>query len=584
MPTDFKTLHLRICLGAVVLMVTVPFLMAHHFNPIPTFFQEWTAAALGLVALTALFRRGGEGLEIPEVALLPVGLLAVAVLQWLFLPAALADRMLTFGCYMLWALFLIVLGRHLARTFGLSTLVDIMAAAILAGALLEAVSGVMQLVGVARQPWAFPIPGGGLQGNLAQANSFADYLWLGIGSAVYLRSRRRLPIPLAAISFLVLLPVVVLSGSRSIWLYGVGLVLLSFAWSWKRDDPTAKALRNWSVAALAGGMFFHFSFTSGLIPLPDEVVAFLKRITNLGARDPMRLALWRIALVVFSENPWLGAGFGQYARQFYLHAAELLPLRIPTFYGHAHNILFNLLAEMGLAAGLLLLAFGLRWVMGLVRAPRSPEVWWIAATALLLGLHSGLEYPLWYAFFLGIAALLAGAGSQANRPLPLGRGAPYLLGGFLVLGVLALLQLHRDYSRLEDVFRGRVGGGSPALYRVEAVKILDDLAKGSLLSSYALVGTISLMTENAAGLESKLRTCDRAQQFLPHQTIVFKCAHFLALAGRHEEASRALRQAVAAYPDRAELVLEQWMKRSWNEPAIAGLLAEFPPIAERPAK
>ena len=89
-------LHRPTCLAALALLLTVPFLLPHHYNPIPTFFQEWTAALLSLVALTWLLRPAPDGrVEFPEIGLLPLGLLALALLQLVLpsgaIPGARAD-------------------------------------------------------------------------------------------------------------------------------------------------------------------------------------------------------------------------------------------------------------------------------------------------------------------------------------------------------------------------------------------------------------------------------------------------------------------------------------------------------------
>lgn len=581
MSIDIKTLHLRICLGAIALMAIVPFLMAHHYNPIPTFFQEWVAAALSLVALTALLqRRAGEPMEVPEIALLPIGLMLIAVLQWLFQVDALPDRLLMFSCYMVWTLFLVILGRHLARTFGLQTLADVLAAAIVVGALLEALSGAVQLAGMARMPWFFPATGGGLRGNLAQPNNFADYLWLGIGSAIYLRSRGALSTLSTVCSLSILLPFSVLSGSRSVWLYAIGVGLLSLAWAWNSGDRNSRTLRNWSLGALAGSLICQWAFSTGTVSLPSDVATSGARMAQ-DSYDPIRLILWRMAVNTFLENPWLGAGFGQYTRHFHLHVLDLAQYRLPGLPEHAHNILLNLLAEMGLVAGILLLVIVFRWARGLILTDRTPDIWWVCAMALVLGIHSNLEYPLWYGFFLSIAAVLAGAASQTNRALHLGRTAPYTITAVLLLGAVALQNAQQGYRLLEDTLNGRATA-RPVDERLKTTgDALRYLAEQSLLRPYVDLAIANLMTDDADTLDIKLQNCDRAQRFSASPDIVFKCAHILALAGRDDESKLALKRAVVAYPDRAEQVLERWKKRSPKEPSIARLVADFPPVAKR---
>lgn len=573
--------HLRACLGSVALMLTLPFLLAHHYNPIPTFFQEWTAAILSLAALTWLARSAPDKpLEIPEIALLPIGLMLIAVLQGIFLPAAQTDRLLLFGLYMIWATLLTVLGRRLAQDAGLEKLADVMATAILVGALLEALSGGVQLAGLARIPWFFPHFGGGLKGNLAQPNNFADYLWLGVAATLYLRSRRWLGITASAASLGILLPFAVLSGSRSVWFYGAGLVMMSLPWTWRLSDPGHLSLRRWSLAALALSLAFQAAFSSGLIPFPETIVTSGGRIADTGSYDPIRISLWRIALDTFLENPWLGSGFGQYTHQFHQHVLDLMPRRLPGLPEHAHNIVLNLLAEMGLGAGLLLLGLGLRWLIDLLRLPRTPATWWVAASLLVLSIHANLEYPLWYAFFLGLAAVLAGSISRPCHQVQLGGRSPYAVAAFLALGAMTLYNLREDYSLLEDTLNYRIAARSPEDFRQQTEANLERLARTSILRPYVDLTAANLMADDHEDLSTKLQLCARAQRFSASKDIVFKCAYLLALDGHEEEADLALRRAVAAYPDRAELVLKQWQQRGASEPVMARLATGFPPIAK----
>lgn len=582
----------RLTLSALCLMLTVPFLMAHHYHPIPAFYQEWAAAFFGLVALSLLLRREfAERLELPELTLLPLGLLLIVVAQWLLLPNAPPARLQLFSLYLIWAALMLILGRQLARSLGLEKISQWLATAILVGALLEALTAGLQLEGSIGLPWIFPHTTGiGLRGNLAQHNNFSNYLWLGIAAALYLRSQQWLKRPTAAIAIAILIIFTVLSGSRSTWLYASGLVLLSSwaAWRWPEQTEMRRA-RRWSLAALIGAIAFQLLVSSGLLAELASLFASLSgssagsRLLAGGSSDPMRLALWRAAWLTWQEHPWLGAGIGQYTWQFHQHVLELMPMRLPGLPEHAHNLLFQLLAETGLAGALLLVIFGGRWIFQLIRQEWTSAHGFFAASLLILLLHSGLEYPLWYAFFLGPAALMAGALSAHNRPLRLQRSAPPVIAGVILLGVLSLYNLRADYKTLEDTVNGRFPAYNAADFQQHYRATANALSRSEFMDYLVLMATAN-QADNGDDLAAKLSNCQRALRFSATRMIVFKCAHLQALAGQHEAAKLALKRAVASYPDEAEALLPQWQKRAAQEPAIAFLLSDFPPTVPAAAQ
>ena len=115
--------HTRLCLAALGLMLSLPFLNPHHFNPIPTFYQEWTAAACALLAATLLLRaKIFEQLEIPGIALLPLGIATLILIQFAAGRVTFPTQALIFLLYLLWATLLLILGRALRRALALDLL------------------------------------------------------------------------------------------------------------------------------------------------------------------------------------------------------------------------------------------------------------------------------------------------------------------------------------------------------------------------------------------------------------------------------------------------------------------------------
>ncbi|GAA0742935.1 hypothetical protein GCM10009107_06950 [Ideonella azotifigens] len=116
-----------------------------------------------------------------------------------------------------------------------------------------------------------------------------------------------------------------------------------------------------------------------------------------------RYELWHNALTLIQSHPWRGTGFGEFGM-----AWMLTPFsdRSGELFDHAHNLPLHLAVELGLPGALLLMSL-LGWAIwqAAKRTWRTAGDEGVAARAvfmmlLVIGLHSLLEYPLWYNYFL----------------------------------------------------------------------------------------------------------------------------------------------------------------------------------------
>ena len=201
-----------------------------------------------------------------------------------------------------------------------------------------------------------------------------------------------------------------------------------------------------------------------------------------------RLRIWADALQLIAAHPWTGVGWGNFN---FAWSLTPFPQRHTAFFDHTHNLPLQLAVELGLPLALLICGL-LLWA--LVQAGRRAWAAPGAASAagrsalvmvLLIGLHSLLEYPLWYAYFLlptafawGLAlGLPGGAGApQASGPPALeataaakGLQAPWLRAGAGVLCVAGALFALFDYLRVAEIFAAR-RGAAPLEQRIEAGK------------------------------------------------------------------------------------------------------------------
>jgi O-antigen ligase len=240
----------------------------------------------------------------------------------------------------------------------------VIGAALLAGAA-EAAYGAFQFA-TGSGPAFFEIDGAlRAYGNFDQPNPFAGYLALLLPLAVFMATCADNPRGfryLALVSGLVMLGGIGLSQSRGAWL-GVAVTagVLLLIWS-----PQTRRLL---VPIVGLGLAGTALAVSGLLPasILDRVSqsiayfgVFDVRTVDLTSENfsvVERMAHWQAGWYMFLAHPWLGVGAGNYAEaysNFYV-STWLDPL------GHAHNYYLNMLAELGVVGGLVLLV-----VLGLV--------------------------------------------------------------------------------------------------------------------------------------------------------------------------------------------------------------------------
>lgn len=539
----------RFSLACLALLCSAPFLQPYHLNPLTAFHSEWLAFVCGLGVSTVLAgARAWRGAELPWIALSPV---ALAML--LFAHGALGwspyfGQGLTAALYLLWAALLAAAVHALARSCGRHTVLDAAAAGLVAGALLSAFAGVLQHL---RHPTLFDhvisrSTGSAIFGNLAQSNHFASYVTLGLVAVAWLHLRGRIGRAVLAAAALPMLFVLGLSGSRAALLYLLALFALA-AWRRRRDaGPAAGRLFMISAVYVGGYLVLQQAVGAGWFGAAGrEVVTALDRFSSGAASIQDRLRLWQGAWTIFSAHPLWGSGWGTFALGFFEQAAALYPAGGYQLYNNAHNVVLHLLAETGIAgpACLAVPAF-LAW-RGRAREGGDGLVAVFAGgVAAVLLLHSLLEYPLWYAYFLGLAALVCGVLPLGVCALNMARLWRLLACALLAGSSINLAVLWRDYRQFESLF------WMPAARdrREEIAGIMVRLHRNPLLRHYVEVAYTLPMRIDAAEAAGQLYANSRAMRFVPLDTLVYRQVLLLVLADRGTEALALLGRARAAWP------------------------------------
>jgi O-antigen ligase len=567
--------HLRFSLGILCLMLTLPFLNPHHYNPIPTFYQEWTAAALGLLAATLLLRRDVLArLEIPTIALAPLGIGALLLVQLASGRVELITQALIFLLFLLWTTLLVVLGRALREQLGMSELVKPLAFALLIGACLAAAQQGIQLSSLPTS-YAFFFSRAGRGGTLAQANHLTNYLWLGLASAIYLCVQGHLSRNIFAVIALILITCASLTGSRSVLLHAAGFTLLTAWGSWRYRTPALRKSFRLALFLCAATLTLQFLFSYFEIGKAIGTSLSGERFYQEVSSTSQRLQLWRTGLAIFIDHPWLGAGVGQFPWQAYLLVGAQPDGSFIGGAEHAHNLFIDLLAEFGLFAPLIVMTLTLRWWLSFTRQNWTAEHGWLAAVLLVEAMHSQLEYPLWYAYFTAIAALALGIGSTAALRPKITRLSRPMMALIFLLGAMTLFNLFADYRKLEQSLNWQL---QPEDNRPTWHKTLDTLSQlhgESLFGHYIdLVYAYQLPLDRDA-LREKILITERAIRFSPVDRSTYKLAYLLALDGQSAAARLALQRAQATHPQLQAESIRQLMELSKTYAELKPLLEQL---------
>lgn len=566
----------HISLALVGLMWVLPFLYYHHAYPLTTFYQEWGTVLLSLCALPLLVsKRYWQQPELPGIVLFPIGMMLLLLVQYLLGKISSLEQTLLLTMYFLWMALLVMLGHRLRVELGLPLVVTVLAWFLAVGAELNTLAGIIQhfrwhtfLDSVVTVKVSTAV-----YGNIAQPNHFANYIALGLASLGLLYIRGALRGWLTALLVTPLLFVLVLSGSRSAWLYLLFMAVIAYLW--QRRDKSHWPLFKYALLVLFGFALMHLVVQIPWLQGASGNVTTLQRLFGDASNGSIRTYLWKESWLIFTHFPLLGAGFGQFAWQHFQLCAELRDLSIAGLYNNAHNLVMQFAAETGLAGlSILFATFGV-WLTQARREERTIHQWWGFVVLAVLGIHSLLEYPLWYGYFIGIAAIAIGVMESRVLGLKLRNTGRLLVVMLLFLGVVSTVQLFIGYKKLESSLAIHPLATDDVTYAPRLRESLDDAGRYALLRPYADLYESSLIEVSSDHLAEKLALNEKSMSFVPIGSVVYREALLLALDGRLAEAKIQLQRSIWAYPGDFSTTQAELRRLAMKDPTHFSTLLEF---------
>jgi len=414
-------------------------LFSLHIHPYRMYFHD--------LMVNYFARQPIMSVRIPKSVVVPFGLIIVIVMQTLNHFIAYPTEMIFPVLYLICLALAMTCGATIAmQDQGLDMLAKVMATSFIVIGLISVAFQAVQLLNLETMPWIVMLDWSRPLrpfANFAQPNTLALMLCFAVASLWYVFVMGRIR-PIWAVLFAVLLLWgLALTQSRIGWI----ILPLFMVFMWSKHSQFIVIPRFAILALLI--LFVGFVLTT-----PDclHLLGALSEPTGERAgQTSARLVFWRQAWNMSITHPWFGVGWFQFGRYQFLSAAAFGPNN--EYSDFAHNIILNFAAETGWPVTLLLIAGCIFWIRRCcVKQWGSLQVRFISLILIAVGMHSMVEFPLWYGHILVPVGIMVGALHTERADWKTIRIGSTWFAGISVAGAVLMGVISWDYSRVVSGF------------------------------------------------------------------------------------------------------------------------------------
>ncbi|NIE96573.1 O-antigen ligase family protein [Acinetobacter sp. Tr-809] len=401
-----------LCFFLASILISFAWLSPFHTYPWVTFSSELASFGAALAVGGLLFNKS---VKIPRPQILMLGITFIPLCQWAFgLITDFSTAFLSFSyLFMFWLM--IIAGYNLSLQaqqrerimLGVSYL-------LLSISFISAIMAILQWLNLeAYLDAVMKLRGNRPYANFGQPNNLATFLIMGLMGGLYLYEKRRLTLWLLIPTSLVMLFAITLTQSRTSW---VVCIFLFFYWIFKQYKNSPRF--NFSRLLLWVGLYFVIA--SYLLPLLTQLltssidtgVTQTASIAQRAGSGHERIGMWIQILHAIAERPWFGYGWNQTS----IAVFESIDFNtVQVWFNSAHNIFLDILVWNGIPLGLLIIGYIGLWLFWLNKnAKDTTSVLAILMVCAIL-IHTMLEFPQRYAYFLLPMGFLLGL-IQAQTP------------------------------------------------------------------------------------------------------------------------------------------------------------------------
>ncbi|MDA8445991.1 O-antigen ligase family protein [Paracidovorax valerianellae] len=427
-------------------------LVPNHYSPWISFYNEFLAAVgLWILALSLFWHT--EKLILPRTVGIPVvlGLLMIGG-DW-YAGRIVFQSDVGYGLIYLSILLLSgVVGAnlgmgYLSKNFNYplkNKFVINLTWSLVVGALVSAIIGTIQWMKWPAGLWIMESQGRAYS-NLAQPNHYATLLAMGVGGAGLLFETKQVSKSIFYGIVLWLCWGVLSSESRTGFL---AVALIFVIWTLNKNSLPTQSGCWWRLI----GVLTIWMTARVMWPRFSELMGASESRNIINFHSDSRLILWKQLGAAIVEHPWHGYGWLQIGRAQDVVAPEISAQAV----SYSHNLFLDITLWFGLPLSILLLILSFKWIQS-VFVPSLPERIYPLAVIAPLALHSMLEFPYAYTYFLIAGGLFVGVIS-AMKNEPALRLPKFLLVILLISTATAGMALMRVQTSAEEPLRMALSG------------------------------------------------------------------------------------------------------------------------------
>ncbi|SNQ29774.1 PglL family O-oligosaccharyltransferase [Acinetobacter apis] len=532
-----------------IFFLLLSYILPVHLLPWTTFFSEFLAF-FSLLFLIPIFFIKNKKILIPKVALPFLVVCFIPLLQYFITDQILFFTTVWTSSLYIFSFFIsIVIGFSLSRET--DSLFMSLCITFIIASFVSTLIAFFQWTGLfIGQSWMMSFTGNRPYGNIGQFNQLSTLLSLGVLSSIYCYERRFINYPSMIFFVGVALFGMALTQSRTGWL----IIIFSFFIIWlNRDKMILKKSQIITLPILYLTFIVLLPFLTSLLGSFFNIVS-VNSVADRLSSGYLRLDIWKQMYYALLKEPISGYGWNQTS------IAQSKVIDIYQGYewiSSAHNIFLDILIWCGLPLGLLIGFYIIWFYKKLFLSVKSKNELIVILMISALGIHSLLEFPLYYSFFLLPLGLFIGIVLSKSDCGFLKLSKKYLF--FIFLGSFPLsYAVFNQYSLITDnlVEAERVNMNESLEpitlpYKLVLFDQYDARARWIALNPYK---KMSGEDWNLAKEMSSLYT-------IPYD--LKKYAKILALNGQEEEAKRQLK--ILNYTYRRNVTYDELLKKESDQ-------------------